>query len=42
MAYSFDPKDDVETQWDKWSTSGYDSIDVDFDNLREQIGRAHV
>ena len=36
MAYSFDPKDDVETQWDKWSTSGYDSIDVDFDELRER------
>ena len=36
MAYSFDPKDDVDTQWDKWSTSGYDSIDVDFDNLRER------
>jgi len=22
MAYSFDPKDDVEAQWQKWSDSG--------------------
>jgi hypothetical protein len=36
MAYSFDPKDDVETQWQKWSTSGYDSIDVDLGELRER------
>ena len=36
MAYSFDPKDDVETQWNKWSTSGYDSVDVDLNELRER------
>jgi hypothetical protein len=36
MSYSFDPKDDVETQWQKWSTSEYESIDVDLDELRER------
>ena len=36
MAYSFDPKDDVEEQWNKWSTSGYETVDVDFDQLRER------
>ena len=36
MAYSFDPKDDVEAQWQKWSDSGIEFMDVDFDNLRER------
>ncbi len=36
MAYSFDPKDDVEAQWQKWSDSGIEYTDVDFDQLRER------
>jgi len=36
MAYSFDPKDDVETQWQKWSDSGVEFSDVNFDILRER------
>ena len=36
MAYSFDPKDDVEAQWQKWSDSGIEFTDVDFGKLREQ------
>jgi hypothetical protein len=36
MAYSFDPKDDVEAQWQKWSDSGIEFTDVDFDQLRER------
>jgi len=36
MAYSFDPKDDVETQWQKWSESNTDFLDVDMDELRER------
>ena len=36
MAYSFDPKDDVEAQWQKWSDSGIEFMDVDFGNLRER------
>lgn len=36
MAYSFDPKDDVETQWQKWSDSNTDFLDVNMDELRER------
>ena len=36
MTYSFDSKDDVETQWKKWSSSGYETTDVNFDDLREK------
>jgi hypothetical protein len=36
MAYSFDPKDDVEAQWQKWSDSGIEFTDVDLDQLRER------
>jgi hypothetical protein len=36
MAYSFDPKDDVEAQWQKWSDSGIEFTDVDFGQLRER------
>ena len=36
MAYSFDPKDDVETQWQKWSESNTDFLDVNMDELRER------
>lgn len=36
MAYSFDPKDDVEAQWQKWSDSGIEFSDVNFDILRER------
>jgi len=36
MAYSFDPKDDVETQWQKWSDSNVEFDDVNMDELRER------
>lgn len=36
MAYSFDPKDDVETQWQKWQDSNVDFLDVNMDELRER------
>jgi len=36
MAYSFDPKDDVEAQWQKWSDSNTDFLDVNMDELRER------
>jgi len=36
MAYSFDPKDDVETQWQKWQESNVDFVDVNMDELRER------
>jgi len=36
MAYSFDPKDDVEAQWQKWSDSGIEFTDVNLDELRER------
>ena len=36
MAYSFDPKDDVEAQWQKWSNSGIEYTDVDFEHLKER------
>jgi hypothetical protein len=36
MAYSFDPKDDVEVQWQKWSDSGIEFMNVDFGDLRER------
>jgi len=36
MAYSFDPKDDVETQWQKWQDSGLEFENIDTDKLRER------
>ena len=36
MAYSFDPKDDVETQWQKWRDSGLEFENIDTDKLRER------
>lgn len=36
MAYSFDPKDDVEAQWQKWSTSGIEFQNIDVQQLREK------
>ncbi|MFZ9848072.1 MAG: Druantia anti-phage system protein DruA [Flavobacteriales bacterium] len=36
MAYSFDPKDDVETQWKKWLDSGIEYQNIDSDELRER------
>lgn len=36
MTYSFDPKDDVETQWQKWQDSGLEFEDIDTDKLRER------
>jgi len=38
MAYSFDPKDDVEEQWRKWQeVNPPDSfMDINQDELREQ------
>lgn len=37
MAYSFDPKDDVETQWQKWLASGLEYKDINENQLREQV-----
>ena len=37
MSYSFDPKDDVETQWKKWLDSGLVYEDIDEDMLRERV-----
>jgi hypothetical protein len=37
MSYKFDPKDDVETQWQKWSQSGIEFKDIDEDLLRQKI-----
>jgi hypothetical protein len=37
MGYSFDPKDDVETQWKKWLDSGLTYEDIDEDMLRERV-----
>lgn len=39
MAYSFDSKDDVETQWNKWLDSGIEYKDIDTDELREETIR---
>jgi hypothetical protein len=36
MAYSFDPKNDVETQWQKWLDSGIEYKDIDIDELRQR------
>lgn len=33
MAYSFDPKDDVEEQWNKWVNSGIEYQDICFEEL---------
>jgi hypothetical protein len=37
MSYSFDPKDDVETQWKKWLDSGQEYKQIDTDQLRERV-----
>jgi hypothetical protein len=37
MSYSFDPKDDVETQWKKWLDSGQEYKQIDIDQLRERV-----
>ena len=37
MSYSFDPKDDVETQWKKWLDSGLVYEDIAEDMLRERV-----
>lgn len=37
MSYSFDPKDDVETQWQKWRDSGLVFEDIDEGMLRERV-----
>jgi len=37
MAYSFDPKDDVETQWNKWSAHRIEKTILTDDVLREKI-----
>ena len=36
MAYSFDPKDEVETQWQKWLESGIEYKDISIDELRQR------
>lgn len=36
MPYSFDPKDDVETQWQKWQDSGIEYQNINVDELREK------
>ena len=36
MSYSFDPKDDVETQWKKWKDSGIEYQNIDVNELREK------
>jgi hypothetical protein len=36
MPYSFDPKDDVEAQWNKWQNSGIEYQNIDVDHLREK------
>ena len=37
MAYSFDPKDDVEAQWQKWSAQNVEPEILSDDALREKI-----
>ena len=37
MAYRFDPKDDVETQWQKWLDSGIEYKDIDENELKERV-----
>ena len=36
MAYSFDPKDVVEEQWNKWLNSGIEYQDVSIDELKQR------
>jgi hypothetical protein len=36
MSYTFDPKDDVETQWQKWLDSGIEYQDINVDELKER------
>jgi hypothetical protein len=36
MSYTFDPKDDVEAQWQKWLDSGIEYQDIDVDELKER------
>jgi hypothetical protein len=37
MSYRFDPKDDVETQWNKWKDSGIVYENIDENELRERV-----
>jgi hypothetical protein len=37
MSYSFDPKDDVDTQWKKWLDAGQEYKQIDTDELRERV-----
>ncbi len=39
MSYRFDPKDDVETQWNKWKDSGIVYENIDENELRERVVR---
>jgi hypothetical protein len=39
MSYKFDPKDDVETQWQKWRDSVIEFQDIDENHLRECVIR---
>jgi hypothetical protein len=36
MPYTFNPKDDVETQWQKWLDSGIEYKDISIDELRQR------
>ena len=36
MSYTFDPKDDVEAQWQKWLDSGIEYQDINVDELKER------
>ena len=37
MAYSFDPKDDVETQWQKWRDSILEFQNINVDELKQRV-----
>jgi hypothetical protein len=37
MSYSFDPKDDVDTQWQKWRDSGLTFQQIDEEKLRTRV-----
>ena len=36
MTYTFNPKDDVDTQWQKWLDSGIEYQDICIDELKEK------
>ena len=36
MSHSFNPKDDVDTQWQKWLDSGIEYQDISIDELRQK------